>query len=176
MSRPLAGLLVAVLALGAASCRTSPSEERFRQWQRGALVQRELRGYHVVRSANRGNVGYLKVYDVTEAGGPAYPWKYVYDANWKELGFVDQFGGAYRYHYYSPAEQAQQNEVLRASRMPSDSLDRNVMRMLGIDPATDDVTFPEATRADIVGAPAGTPLAGPGIVPAKPPVESGEPQ
>jgi hypothetical protein len=40
--------------------------------------------------------------------------------------------------------------------------------MLGIDPATDDVTFPVATRADITGD-TGQHLAGPGVVPAKAP-------
>lgn len=170
MNRPTVALALAALALAAVSCRTSPTDARREEWEKGALVQRKVKAYHVIVSAHKGKVGYVKVYDVTEGGGVPYEWKYVYDADWKELGFVDQFGGATKYHYYSPSEQAQQNLDLRATRLPSDSLQRNVMRMLGIDPATDDVTFPEAKREDIAGVEA-MPLAGPGIVPAKAPVE-----
>ena len=32
---------------------------------------------------------------------------------------------------------------MKVTEMPSDSTERNTMRMLGIDPATDDVTFPQ---------------------------------
>jgi hypothetical protein len=172
MVRPIVvpALLVAVLV--AASCRTSPTEERRRQVGRGALITRELRDYRTIVSAHQGRVGYLKSYDIAEAGGPAYPWQYVYDADWTELGMVDQFGNAYVYHRYSPSEQAQQNLELRAMRLPADSLQNNVMRMLGIDPAADALTFPVATKTDITGDRAGEPLAGPGLAPAKGPVES----
>jgi hypothetical protein len=170
MNRPTVALSLAFLALAAASCRTSPTDARREEWERGALVQRKVKQYHTIVSAHTGKVGYVKVYDVVEGGGVPYEWKYVYDANWKELGFVDQFGGATKYHYYSPSEQAQQNLDLRATRLPSDSLQRNVMRMLDIDPSTDDVTFPVATTADITGD-TGMHLAGPGIVPAKSPTK-----
>lgn len=162
-------LLVACALLGAAACRTSLSDERRTAIAKdGAIVKKEIRDYRVIVSGHRGKVGYMKIYDVTEGGGVAYPWKYVYDLDWNELGFLDQFGGAYKYHYYSPSEQAQQNRVLRAMRLPSDSPEANVLRILDIDPSTDDATFPVATRADITGD-KGTHLAGPGEVPAKAP-------
>ena len=168
MIRTTFTLALAVLALAAASCRTSPSQQRREEIEQGALIRREVKEYHVIQAAHRGKIGYLKVYDVVEGGGVPYEWKYVYDANWKELGFVDQFGGATMYHYYSPSEAAQQNRDLRAMRLPSDSLQSNVLRMMGIDPSTDDLTFPVATHADISGD-TGMHLAGPGIVPAKAP-------
>jgi hypothetical protein len=170
MNRPTVALLLAVLTLAAASCRTSPSDARRKAIDEGALVQRKVKAYHVIVSAHKGKVGYVKVEDVTEGGGVPYEWKYVYDADWRELGFVNQFGGATKYHYYSPSEQAQQNEDLRATLLPSDSLQRNVLRMLDIDPSTDDVTFPEATNSDITGD-TGVHLAGPGVVPAKAPTK-----
>ncbi len=169
MIRPTYTLALMGLALAAAACRTSPSDERRREWENGALIHREVREYHVIVSAHNGPIGYLKVCDITEGGGPTYPWKYVYDSNWNELGFVDQFGGATKYHYYAPSEQAQQNLPLRATKLPSDSLEANVMRMMDIDPSTDELTFPTATRQDIAGD-KGTFLAGPGVVPAKAPV------
>ena len=137
----------------------------------GANIQRTLKEHHVIVAAHRGRVGYIRVEDVRESGGPTYEWKWVYDANWTELGFLDQFGNAYKYHFYSPAEQAQQNRDLRLTRLPSDSPEANVLRILGIDPSTDDATFPRATRADITGD-TGVHIAGPGIVPAKAPAEA----
>jgi hypothetical protein len=169
MIRPTSTLAVIGLAIAAASCRTSPSDERREEWMNGALVHYTLKEDHVIVSAHKGPIGYIKIYDVTEGGGPAYEWKYVYDSNWNELGFVDQFGTATKYHYYSPSEQAQQNRVLRAMKLPSDSLQANVLRMMDIDPSSDELTFPVARREDITG-PAAVPLAGPGIVPAKGPV------
>jgi hypothetical protein len=171
MSRPLTCLALCLLALAASACRTSPSDKRRAAVEGGALIHREVKSYHVISAAHRGRVGYVKVFDVTEGGGPPYEWKYVYDNDWRELGFVNQFGGATKYHYYSPSEQVQQNQTLRATPLPSDSLERNVLRMLDIDPATDELTFPVASRADITGDTGTLPLAGPGIVPAKAPVK-----
>src|SRR5678809_175640 len=170
MSRPLTCLALAVLALAAPACRTSPSERRLEEINKGALVHYEPVGYHVIQAAHRGRVGFVKVYNVTEAGGPPYEWKYAYDNDWREMGFVDQFGNAYKYHFYSPSEQVRQNETLRLTRLPSDSLERNELRILDIDPSTDELTFPEASRSDITGD-TGMHLAGPGIVPAKAPVK-----
>lgn len=170
MSRPLTYLALAVLALAAPACRTSLSENRRTAIEKGALIRYEPVGYHVIQAAHRGRVGFVKVENISEAGGPPYQWKYIYDNDWRELGWVDQFGGATKYHYYTPSEQAQQNETLRAERMASDSLERNVLRMLDIDPSTDELTFPVASRADITGD-TGMHLAGPGIVPAKAPVK-----
>ena len=171
MFRPIFTALLVGAALAAASCRSSPSEERRAEWDHGAGIHGTLTGYYTIVSANQGKVGFLKTYDVTEFGGAPYPWKYVYDVDHKELGFVDQFGGATMYHFYPPSEAAQQNLVLRATKLPSDSLQRNVMRMLGIDPATDDLTFPVASKADITGDTGAPHLAGPGIVPAKAPTK-----
>lgn len=171
MSRSLTCLALCILALSATACRTSLSDKRRAAIEGGALIKRDVKSYHVIQAAHRGRVGFVKVFDVTEAGGPPYPWKYVYDNDWRELGFVDQFGSAYKYHYYSPSEQVQQNETLRVTRLPSDSLERNVLRILDIDPSTDELTFPAATRSDITGDAGTVPLAGPGIVPAKAPVK-----
>lgn len=183
MFRPTSTLAPIVLALVAASCRSGPSEQRLEAWDKGALMhtpsttgsrhtpQQTLRDYKVVMSAHQGKVGFIKVYDVTEGGGNPYPWSYVYDLDWKELGFVDQFGGAFRYHFYSPAEAAQQNLVLRGERLPADSLQNNVMRMLGIDVSMDELSFPTATKSDITGDTGAMHLAGPGVTPAKGPVE-----
>jgi len=169
MNRPIAALALVSLAFVAGACRSSPSDARFEEWRHGAYIKQTPKAWHVIVSAHRGRIGYLKVFDVTEGGGAPYEWKYVYDADWRELGFVDQFGGATMYHYYSPAEQAQQNDVLRATKLPADSIQRNVLTMFGIDPSTDDVTFPVATRADITGDTGKQHLAGPGVVPAKAP-------
>jgi len=38
---------------------------------------------------------------------------------------------------------------MRVDRMPADSTENNVMRMLGLDLSRDNVTFPVATAADI---------------------------
>jgi hypothetical protein len=168
MIRPTSTLALIGLALAAASCRTSPSDARREEWANGALIHRQVKEYRVVLAAHRGPIGYLKTFDVTEGGGPAYEWNYVYDSNWKELGFVDQFGAATKYHYYPPSEQAQQNLDLRATKLPSDSLSANVLRMMDIDPSTDELTFPVAKTSDIKGTDA-VPLAGPGVASAKSP-------
>jgi hypothetical protein len=159
------------LALGAASCRSSLTDSRRMEWEGGAGIRQRLKSYHVIESAKLGKVGYLKVKEVEEFKGPTYDWSYVYDRNWNELGFIDQLGGATAYHYYSPSEQAAQNTVLRATKLPSDSIQRNVMRILGLDLTTDDVTFPPATQADITGDTGAAHLAGPGVVPANAPTK-----
>ncbi len=166
MLRPTLSIALLAALLAPAACRSSPSEARLNEWGRGALIHRTTRAYYVIDSAPRGKIGYVKLEDVQEGGGPTYPWRYVYDADWNELGFIDQFGGAYRYHRYSPAEAAQQNLEMRVDRLPSDSISANVLRMLGVDPATDTVTLPPATREDIAGD-KGMHLAGPGVPPAK---------
>ena len=166
--------LTGLAAVFAASCRSSPSEQRLRELEQGANIKKTLVGYHTIVSAHKGKVGYLKVYDVTEGGGPAYPWKYVYDADWRELGYITQFGTATMYHRYSPSEQAFQKRELRGSVLPSDSPERNVMRMLEIDPSTDDVTFPAASQADITGDTAPH-LAGPGVMSGKAPMDAEKP-
>jgi len=168
MIRPTSTLALIGLALAAASCRTSPSDARRREIDNGALVHREVKEYRVILSAHNGPIGYLKTFSMTEGGGPPYDWNYVYDKDWKELGFVDQFGSATKYHYYPPSEQAQQNVDLRATKLPSDSLQANVLRMMDIDPSTDELTFPVARTEDITGTTL-VPLAGPGIVPSKSP-------
>jgi hypothetical protein len=171
MFRPMLKLAPIVLALVAASCRSGPTEARRAEWDKGAGIKGKLAGYHTIMAAHKGKVGFIKVYDVTEFGGNPYQWKYVYDVDWKELGFVDQFGGAVRYHYYSPSEAAHQNRVLRADRLPADSLENNVMRMLDIDVTTDRLTFPASTTSDITGDTGAAHLAGPGITPAAGAVE-----
>jgi hypothetical protein len=145
-------LVPAVLAaaLAAASGCSSPAKGPGPEAVRdGSLVHKELRSYHIVQSTHSGKVGYMKVYDVTEGGGPSYRWRYVYDLDWNELGFIDQFGTAYRNKPYTPFEQDAQPRTIRVVRLPSDSPERNAMVMLGIDPALDDVSFPVASAADI---------------------------
>ena len=140
---------VAALAATAAGCKQMPSDAEVEANRDGAQMHRDVRSYHVVYSDHRGKVGYVKVFDVTEGGGPAYRWKYVYDLDWNELGFIDQFGTAYQNKPYSPFETDFQTKPIRVVRLPSDSAERNAMRMLGIDPALDDVTFPAASAADL---------------------------
>jgi hypothetical protein len=144
-------LVVSSLCLLAGACHTASPAQRAANEQ-GALMQREIApdGYRQVYSAYNGKVGFMKMYHVQEAGGPVYQWQYVYDLAHKELGFIDQFGVAYRYHYYPEQEQRIHKRPHRTERMAPDSAERNVMRMLGIDPAADEVTFPVATRADIM--------------------------
>jgi hypothetical protein len=151
MTRFIPALACAALALVATtSCRSRVTHERLTQVSQGALMNKVgLRSYHTVLSEFDGKVGYLKVYDVREAGGPVYPWKYVYDLEWNELGFIDQYGTATRYHLYPEFQQQIHNKDMRPVRMPADSTENNVMRMLGLDITRDHVSFPTATQADI---------------------------
>jgi hypothetical protein len=135
-------VLAAAVLIAPACTSTSTSTTRWGNVEDGALMNRTLRSYHAINSAFQGKVGYVKVFDVTEAGGPVYQWKYVYDLDYRELGFIDQFGKAYRYHELSEIGQEAMQETMTVTEMPADSAERNTMRMLGIDPATDDVTFP----------------------------------
>jgi hypothetical protein len=151
MLRRLLPLVLLGCALLPAACRTQLSEGRREQVQRGAHMHRTLRSYHVVYSEHRGRVGFVKVFDVAEAGGHAYPWSYVYDLDFNELGWVDQFGGAYQYVPYTRFEREIHGAGPRVVQMPADSLENNVMRLLGIDPALDNVSFPRATQADVAG-------------------------
>lgn len=144
-------LVIAALFAAAlpAACRTTPTPERREEVSKGALMHKELKSYHLVYSAHDGKIGYLKVYAVAEAGGPAYDWSYIYDLEFNQLGFVDQFGTAYRFHAYTEQEQRIHKKPHRLERMPADSLERNVMRLLGVNPSTDEVSFPRATPGDI---------------------------
>ena len=135
-------VLAAAVLVAPACTSTSTTTTRWGNVEDGALMKRSLRSYHAVNSAYQGKVGYMKVFDVTEAGGPVYQWKYVYDLDYNELGFIDQFGNAYQYHQLPEVSQRAQQETMKVTEMPADSTERNTMRMLGIDPATDDVTFP----------------------------------
>ena len=144
-------LAVSTVCLLVSACHTVSPEQKAAN-DRGALMKREIapNGYRQVYSAYNGKIGFLKHYHVQEAGGAIYKWKYVYDLDHKELGFIDQFGVAYRYHYYPEQEQRIHRQPHRTERMPEDSAPRNVMRMLGVDPSKDEVTFPVATGADIM--------------------------
>lgn len=151
-SRSRAAAFVAVLALGAVAlqgCRSGPLPGRADEVREGARLQKELRSYHVIRSPYQGKIGYLKVYDVREEGGPTYQWKYVYDLKHEERGWIDQFGTAYMEQPYAPGVADGQPYPVRVLHLPSDTTERNVLRMLGIDPATDDATFHVASNADI---------------------------
>ncbi len=135
--------VLAAAALVAPACQSSSTTRtNWSDVKEGDLMRRSLRSYHVVNSAYQGQVGFLKVYDVTEAGGPVYQWKYVYDLDYNELGFIDQWGKAYRYHRLPQADAAAQKKPMRIEHLPSDSTEANVMRMLGLDPSVDEVTFP----------------------------------
>ena len=142
-------LVLTAAALGAGACRSSPSDGAARDVARGSLMHRELKSYHLVYSEHRGPVGYLKVYDVAEAGGATYTWKFVYDAEYNELGWIDQMGTAYQYKHYPPGAMPNPLEPLTVLHLPADSIERNTMRMLGIDPALDNVSFPLAKEGDV---------------------------
>jgi hypothetical protein len=135
-------VLAAAFAVAPACQSSSTTSTDWSNMDEGDLMRRTLRSYHAINSAYQGQVGYLKVYDVTEAGGPVYQWKYVYDLDYNELGFIDQWGKAYRYHRLPVADASAQRKPMRVEHLPADSTENNVMRMLGIDPALDDVTFP----------------------------------
>ncbi len=150
MSRSLV-LALLLGALVAPACRTTITQDQHRQVDRGSRMSRQLRAYHAVNAAHAGHVGFLKVFDVTEQGGPTFTWKYVYDTDFEEVGFVDQNGTAYRHHVLRGIQQEAMGRESRLERLPTDSLQRNVMRLLGIDPALDDVKFPVVSQSDIAG-------------------------
>lgn len=145
-------LAACALSLAAASCGTAPTAKRVHEVEVGALMKRSLASVHSVYSANRGIVGFVREYDVSEAGGPAYRWSYVYDKTQNELGWIDQFGTAWLASPRSPFEADAHERSVRVKRLPSDQKERNIMRMLGMDPALDTVTLPVASDADIMGA------------------------
>ena len=141
-SLTILAVLAAAIAAAPACHTSSTTHTNWSDMEEGDLMRRSLRSYHAVNSAYQGHVGYLKVYDVTEAGGPVYQWKYVYDMAYNELGFIDQWGKAYRYHRLPEASASAQKKPMRVEHLPSDSTEANGMRMLGIDPSVDQVTFP----------------------------------
>lgn len=143
----LAALLVALPL--AAGCANSTNSRAAQQAMDGTDLKWTLKSYHVIESVHNGPVGYLKVFDVQQAGGPIYTWKYVYDRDFNELGWVNQLGQAFRREKYPPGAMPDPKEPYRTHTMPADSIERNAMRMLGIDPAIDDVTFPVAKDGDI---------------------------
>lgn len=145
-------LVLCALAAAAGGCRSAMPESEVQAVRDGALMKRDLRSYHLVYSEHRGAVGYLKVFDVTEAGGATFTWKYVYDKDFNELGWIDQFGNARRFHVYPDGAVPDPRTPIRVIAMPTDSIQRNTMRMLGIDPSTDDVSFPLAKDGDIGAA------------------------
>lgn len=150
LSRTLAIAVLFAPAL-VAGCGSIPTKAERAAVAEGSRFERELAAYHVVNSANTGRVGFVKLYDVAEHGGARYQWRYVCDLNHNEVGFIDQFGAAHQLKPYSPFESGFQKYSVRDITLPSDTVERNVMRMLGIDPAFDDVTFAVATTADIAG-------------------------
>mgnify|MGYP001252277528 CR=1 FL=1 len=145
--------VLAAAALCAPGCHsTTVTRTTYGDDGRGAYMHRELREYHLVTSAYKGHVGYVKVYDVGEAGGPTYRWKYVYDLDFHELGFIDQYGRAYRFHEFPEAQAMATGTPVRTEDLPSDSTEANVMRLLGLDPSMDSVEFPTATSAHFGGS------------------------
>ena len=141
-SLTILAVLAAVVVVAPACHTSTTTRTNWSDYDEADLMRRTLRSYHAVNSAYQGQVGFLKVYDVTEAGGPVYQWKYVYDMSFNELGFIDQWGKAYRYHRLPEAAAAATKKPMRVEDLPSDSTEANVMRMLGIDPSIDEVTFP----------------------------------
>lgn len=144
-----AALLLPAVATG---CGAMPSATQVKAVDDGALVRRTAKAWHVIQSAHSGPVGFLKVMDVSEAGGPVFEWRYIYGADWTELGWVNQKGQAFQWEKYPPGAMPNPREPYRVKHLPMDSIQRNAMRMLGIDPALDDVTFPVASDADIRSA------------------------
>lgn len=142
-------ILATTLAAPLAGCVSEPGSTEMAAIEKGALMQRTLKSYHVIQSAHTGPVGYLKVFDVTEGTGPSFTWKYIYDKDFQELGWVDQFGRAHRWLHYPAGAMPNPRESFRVQELPADSIERNAMRMLGIDPALDEVTFPVAGPGDI---------------------------
>ena len=116
---------------------------------RGDRFQRTLRSYHVIQGQRLGKVGFMKVYDVQDAGGPVYTWKYVYDLSINEVGWFDQTGRAFHAKPYPDFQRDAQNEPVRVIDLPVDTVSRNVMRMLGNAASADEVSFPVASDADI---------------------------
>ncbi len=116
---------------------------------RGDGFRRTLKSYHVIQGQRLGKVGFMKVYDVQEAGGPVYTWKYVYDLSINELGWFDQTGRAFHAKPYTDFQRDTQPESVRVIDLPDDTVSRNVLRMLGITAASDEVSFPVASDADI---------------------------
>jgi len=153
LSRKLAVAAVVVAAVPGvlAGCGSIPSKAERAAIAEGSRLERDLTAYHVVNSVNTGRVGFVKTYNVTETGGATYQWRYVYDLNLNEVGFVDQFGTAHHLRPYSPFESGYQKYSVRDIVLPTDSIEANVMRMLGMNPATDSVAFAVATNADIAG-------------------------
>ena len=143
---PLA-LVLAASAL--AGCAAGPSADRVRAVEQGALMKRRLGSYHVAYSDRSGPVGFMKVYDVQEAGGPVFRWSFVYDRDFNERGFVDQKGTAVRYDAYPPGIQPSGDAPIRFVTLPADSMPRNAARMLGLDPTADNLTFPVANEGDV---------------------------
>jgi hypothetical protein len=150
--KALVPTLLLAAALGATACASAPSEGSVQATRMGALMKRRLHSYHLVYSEHRGPIGYMKEFDVAEAGGPVFRWKFIYDRDFNELGWVDQRGHAFRAERYPPGAQPNPAEPFRFERMPMDSVERNTMRMLGIDPALDDVSFPLAKEGEIGSA------------------------
>ena len=149
MTRHFVALTCVALALAATACRSRQTHERLTQVNQGALMKMDLVSYHTVQSEFDGKVGYVKVFNVREAGGPAFPWKFVYGLEFTELGYIDQYGTAYVHHRYPEFQEQIHNKDSRLDRMPADSTENNVMRMLGLDVTRDNVTFPKATTADV---------------------------
>lgn len=147
--KPLVPMLVVAAALVAGGCRSSKPDSEVNAVEHGALMKRKLVSYHVAHSDRSGAVGYMKVFDVTEAGGPTYRWSFILDKDFVEKGWVDQYGTAFRYAPYPPGAQPNPRETFRFSQMEPDSLARNAARMLGLDPASDNLTFPVAREGDV---------------------------
>ena len=144
--------VLAVFALGAGACRSAmPDSERSGR-EAGTDMHYELKSYHLVYSEHRGPVGYMKVTDVTKAGGPTYTWKYILDKDFTTIGWIDQMGHAFQYVPYPPGSMPNPREPLRVITLPEDSMSQNVMRMLGMNPAADNVSFPVAKEGDIGAA------------------------
>ena len=116
----------------------------------GAAMQRTLVEYNLVYNDTVGKVGYMKAYLVSHAGEPAKVFRYIYDLDFNEVGFFDGRGNAWAYDRYPPHEAEIHGVPLRNREMQGDTVGRNALRMLGMNPNIGGVSFPAAAEADIL--------------------------
>jgi hypothetical protein len=138
----LAVALAVAAGLGLSGCK-APQETV----ETSGKVGMTIRNYQVIW-ARGGKLGYLRTYDVADAGRPGekpVPIHYVLDLDLKtDRGWVSDNGLGERFEY--PADRVK--EAYRAPfervALPADTIENQIKRILGVDPGTEIALRPAA--------------------------------
>jgi len=150
--RPILAIALAVAAgLGVAGCGTTGGKDAAGGSSAEGGVGMTISNYQVIWTRG-GKLGYLRTYDVAEVSSPGetpVPIHYVLALDLKtDLGWVSDNGLGERFEYPAQKIREARRTPFERIQLPSDSIENQIKRILGVDPGTE-IALRPASAADV---------------------------